>query len=79
LPKLEALGCTPTIREKDGQPFYTDENNLVIDCAFEKIDDPEELAQTLSLMPGVVEHGLFIDNADIVLIGTDDGIKKFER
>ncbi len=79
MPKMEALGCKPAIREGNGIPFRTDENNLIIDCAFEQIDDPEELALVLSLMPGVVEHGLFIDLADIVLIGTEDGIKKFER
>jgi len=79
MPKMEALGCSPAIREKDGTPVRTDEKNLIIDCAFEQIDDPEELALTLSLMPGVVEHGLFIDLADIVLIGTEDGVKKFEQ
>lgn len=79
LPKMEALGCNPEIRMKDGSPFRTDENNLIIDCAFESIDDPEELALTISSIPGVVEHGLFIDLADIVLIGTEDGVKKFIR
>ncbi|GLQ05040.1 ribose-5-phosphate isomerase RpiA [Sneathiella chinensis] len=77
LPKMEALGSTPEIRMKDGQPFLTDEGNQIIDCAFGEIDDPEELALTLSTTPGVVEHGLFIDYADLVLIGTDDGVKTF--
>ncbi|MCG8494335.1 MAG: ribose-5-phosphate isomerase RpiA [Sneathiellales bacterium] len=79
LPKMEALGCHPEIRMKDSAPFRTDENNLIIDCAFEMIEDPENLALTLSTIPGVVEHGLFIDLADIVLIGTEDGVKKFSR
>lgn len=78
-PKLEALGSTPTLRlAKDGTPFLTDEGNYIYDCAFGNIDDPEELALTLSTMPGVVEHGLFIGYADLVLIGTDDGVEVIE-
>ncbi|WP_025897233.1 ribose-5-phosphate isomerase RpiA [Sneathiella glossodoripedis] len=79
LPKLEALGCTPAVRMNSGEPFRTDENNLIVDCDFGKIDDAEELALTLSTMAGVVEHGLFLDLADIVLIGTENGVRKFER
>ncbi|WP_169566489.1 ribose-5-phosphate isomerase RpiA [Sneathiella limimaris] len=79
LPKMEALGCQPSLRMQGDKLFYTDENNLIIDCAFEQIEDPEELALTLSTIPGVVEHGLFIDYADLVLIGTDEGVKQFER
>ncbi|WP_334128553.1 ribose-5-phosphate isomerase RpiA [Sneathiella sp.] len=78
-PKLEALGSVPTLRlAKDGTPFLTDEGNYIYDCAFGKIDDPEELALTLSTMPGVVEHGLFIGYADLILIGTDDGVEVIE-
>jgi len=79
LPKMEALGSTPTVRQKNGAPFRTDEGNLIIDCAFGEIDDPENLALTLSTMAGVVEHGLFIDFADLVFIGTDNGVQKFDR
>ena len=79
MPKMEALGAEPTIRMNGDVPFRTDENNLIIDCAFGKIADPEAIALTLSLMPGVVEHGLFIDMADLVLIGTDEGVKSFEK
>ena len=75
-PKLEALGSTPVLRmARDGNPFVTDEGNYIYDCDFGKIDDPSGLALTLSTMPGVVEHGLFIGYADIVIIGTDDGVE----
>ena len=78
-PKLEALDCTPVIRmTKDGAPFETDERNYIYDCDFGKISDPEGLALTLSTMPGVVEHGLFIGFADLVLIGTDAGVEVIE-
>lgn len=78
-PRLEALGSVPTLRlAKDGTPFLTDEGNYIYDCAFGKIDDPEGLALTLSTMPGVVEHGLFIGYADLILIGTDAGVEVIE-
>lgn len=79
LPKMEALGCTPALRKSGDQLYKTDENNLIIDCDFGQIEDPEGLALTLSTMAGVVEHGLFIDFADLVFIGTNDGVQKFDR
>ena len=74
--RLSTLGGEPTLRaaeRKDG-PVVTDNGNLVIDCAFGPIDDPDALAAELSALPGVVEHGLFVDLADAVYVGTDDGV-----
>jgi ribose 5-phosphate isomerase A len=74
--KLRALGGDPTLRDaerKDG-PVVTDNGNLVFDCAFGEIPDPEALAAKLSAVPGVVEHGLFVDVADEIYIGTTDGV-----
>jgi ribose 5-phosphate isomerase A len=68
--RLEVLGCTPALRKRPGGGVYTtEEGNYLLDCAFGSIDDPPRLARTLSEMPGVVEHGLFIDMADVVIIG----------
>jgi ribose 5-phosphate isomerase A len=68
--RLEVLGCTPRLRQGAGGAVYlTEEGNYLLDCAFGAIDDPPRLARTLSEMPGVVEHGLFIDMADLVIIG----------
>ena len=74
--ELSALGGTPTLRaaeRKDG-PVVTDNGNLVIDCGFGELEDPELLAAELAFLPGVVEHGLFVGLADEVYIGTDDGV-----
>ncbi|WP_276255275.1 ribose 5-phosphate isomerase A [Halomontanus rarus] len=79
-------GGEPTLREashKDG-PVVTDNGNLLLDCAFGPITDPEALATRLSSLPGVVEHGLFVGMADVVYVGTDDGdgdgvdVRRFE-
>jgi ribose 5-phosphate isomerase A len=58
---------------KDG-PVVTDNGNLVLDSAFGGIGDPESLAASLSALPGVVEHGLFVGLADAVYVGGEDGV-----
>ena len=74
---VRELGGDPVLRRakrKDG-PVVTDNGNLVLDCDFGEIEDPERLATALSTSPGVVEHGLFVDLADEIHIGTADGIR----
>ena len=73
---VDALGGTPTLREaanKDG-PVVTDNGNLVVDCEFGTITEPAELAASLSAVPGVVEHGLFVDRTAVAYVGTDDAV-----
>ncbi|QFU82143.1 ribose-5-phosphate isomerase RpiA [Natronorubrum aibiense] len=74
--RLRDLGGEPTLRDaerKDG-PVVTDNGNLVVDCAFGPIEEPETLATRLSRLPGVVEHGLFVGLADATYVGTADGV-----
>ncbi|MGA8617976.1 MAG: ribose-5-phosphate isomerase RpiA [Candidatus Sulfotelmatobacter sp.] len=67
--KIEAVGAKVSLRrEADGKPYLTDENNYILDCRFGQIPDADGLARRLSDMPGVVEHGLFIGMASIVLV-----------
>jgi ribose 5-phosphate isomerase A len=78
---LEALGGSPELRaaeRKDG-PVVTDNGNLVIDCEFGAIADPAALATDLAAIPGVVEHGLFVDVADEIHVGTGSGVDVTER
>ncbi len=66
--RISALGAEVQLRTgADGKPFITDENNHILDCRFGEIQDPDALARQLSDMPGVVEHGLFIGMASVVL------------
>lgn len=77
---VAALGGEARLRtaaEKDG-PVVTDNANLVLDCAFGPLDDPATLATDLARIPGVVEHGLFVDVADAIHVGTDDGVEIIE-
>ncbi len=77
---LERTNGSPVLRCADGgAPFVTDEGNYVLDCAYGKIDDPRELAHRLDGIVGVVEHGLFIDMADVVVVGRDGRTEVIER
>jgi len=73
---IRELGGTPTLRaaeRKDG-PVVTDNGNLVLDADFGTVAEPGALATDLVTIPGVVEHGLFVDVADEVHVGREDGV-----
>jgi ribose 5-phosphate isomerase A len=66
-------------RSKDGHPFVTDGGHWIIDAALGRIDDPRAMAHALASVPGVMEHGLFIDLAQMAIIGGPDGVRIVER
>lgn len=69
---IQGLGGEPTLRMgvKKAGPVVTDEGNLVIDVKFANgIETPAELEKTLNNIPGVLENGLFVDTADVILVG----------
>lgn len=73
----EEAGCNGEIvlrKDASGKPFITDENHHVLDCAFGNIPDPDELENALSIIPGIVETGLFLGLVDYAFIGNDDGV-----
>ena len=73
--KIAALGASCKLRSRtDGAPFVTDEGHHILDCSFGKIADPPALARSLSNMPGVVEHGLFIGIAKLAMIGKKSSV-----
>jgi ribose 5-phosphate isomerase A len=77
---LESLGATVTVRRgPDGAPFRTDQDNLILDCAFGPIADPADLAARLGARAGIVEHGLFVALASEVIVAGPDGIRHLTR
>lgn len=68
---LTKLGGKPELRMgiKKAGPVVTDQGNLVVDVKFDSIDNPKELEKTINNIPGVLENGLFVGVADIVLVG----------
>ncbi len=72
LSQLKRMGGTGAIRQKDGKPYLTDQNNYIIDTDFGLIDNPVILAGRLKNVVGLVEHGLFIKLVSRVIMGTGD-------
>jgi len=63
-----------------GEPYVTDEGHYILDCAPRTDGEMIELATSIKAMPGVLEHGLFLTEADTVLLGTPDGgVERLER
>lgn len=78
--RIAAHGREVTLRRaKNGGAFVTDEGHHILDCKFGRITDAHTLARTLSDMPGVVEHGLFLDMAEQVIVGDENGVETLTR
>ena len=72
------IGIGPRLRMKDGAPVQTDNGNLIYDAACGRIPEPAALALALKSVTGVVDHGLFLDLADLALVGGEGGVVSLE-
>ena len=72
---LRGFGARVKLRMsvKNAKPDITDNGNHILDCAFGEILDPADLEEKVKSIVGVVESGLFIGLADLVLVGRSDG------
>ena len=78
--KLDEVGCNVEIRKIMGDElFITDNGNYILDCEFERINDPEQLEIAINNVPGVVENGLFVNLVDEVIVGGKQGIVTLNR
>lgn len=69
--ELEKLGGKPVLRD-----FTTDNGNKILDVHGLKIEDPVQWEQKLNQIVGVVTVGLFAARgADVLLLGTDEGVQ----
>lgn len=76
---LAALGGQPELRSKDGKPVMTDNGCFILDVKGLRIADPVALEAQINNIVGVVTVGLFAQRgADVALLGTEEGVKKFE-
>lgn len=66
-------------RNKDGLAFVTDGGHWILDVSFKQIPDPARVAADLVKIPGVMEHGLFIGLARVVILAGPGGARVVER
>jgi len=72
--ELARRGAVPTLRRREGRIYTTDNGNQILDCRFAGgIADPAALERALASVPGIVETGLFIGLAHVLVIGRRDG------
>jgi ribose 5-phosphate isomerase A len=72
--RVAALVGTPVLRTtEDGSPFVTEEGHFLLDAPLGPVDDLHALDHALHAIPGVVEHGLFLDVTHAVVFGRADG------
>ena len=78
--RIAAMGADVRLRTNaDGTPYLTDESNHILDCRFGEIQNADALARALSDMPGVVEHGLFIGMASVVVVARGNEVVELRR
>ncbi|MEL6679120.1 MAG: ribose-5-phosphate isomerase RpiA [Pseudomonadota bacterium] len=79
LEELDMGAANATLRMSESAPFLTDQNNYVLDLHVHAIPDEVALDEELNSVPGIVEHGLFIDIAEQVFVGHPSGeVRKVE-
>lgn len=76
--RVVALGATEVVVRGNGG-YRTDNGNVILDAVFEGgIEDVDVLDVALSRVPGIAEHGLFVDMADVALLGGPNGLQRLE-
>jgi ribose 5-phosphate isomerase A len=77
---LESLGAKVTLRQTaDNSEFCTDQGNIILDSRFGPIADLEGLAQKLASRAGLMEHGLFLNLAQDVIVAGPGGVRHLKR
>lgn len=75
----QAMGARVSLRATaGGEPFLTDQGNLILDCDFGPMEDPLAIARGLDGRAGVVEHGLFLGLASQVIVAGAGGVRTLD-
>jgi ribose 5-phosphate isomerase A len=77
--KFEKKKFKPAFRKFEGNNLITDGGHFLIDLNLEKIDDPKGFEEELKTYPGVVEVGLFVGIADMIIVGSEGKTEILER
>ena len=77
--ELETIGGKVSLRCEGENPYRTDNGNAILEVSFDSIVAPAELENRIDRVPGVVDNGLFVGMADLVLVQKDSGVDRLER
>jgi ribose 5-phosphate isomerase A len=65
--------------DAEGRPFVSDNGNHILDAKFPAIADASDLEKRIDDLPGVVDNGLFVGMADLVLIQSESRFRRISR
>jgi ribose 5-phosphate isomerase A len=78
--RLEGLQGDVSLRtNEDGRPFVSDNGNHILDAKFAAIPDASALERRIDELPGVVDNGLFVGMADLVLVQSESKFRRLTR
>lgn len=73
--ELARLHCPSVLRMRGDVPYVTDEGNYILDCQIPEWLDIDALGKQINEIPGVVENGLFVGYADLIVVATPEGVR----
>ncbi len=77
---LKSLGSDPVQRQSDtGGPYVTDNGNYYFHCQFGPIHNPAALDRHLRARAGILETGLFIGIAKVVVVASESSVRELVR
>ncbi|MEP3232827.1 MAG: ribose-5-phosphate isomerase RpiA [Hyphomicrobiales bacterium] len=77
--QAEGLSGELVLRERDGKRVVTDSGNFIFDAKMGLIENPTSLVERLTSVPGLVEHGFFLNIAQAAVVSSPDGVKVLRR
>ena len=77
---LLGLGAQVQVRTvENGKRFITQQGNIIFDLFFSAPYDPLQLAGFLKAVPGIVEHGLFLKEIDMLVAASGVEVNTNQR
>ena len=68
-------GSKVLLRERQGRVVTTESGHYILDVHIGSIDQPAQLENDLSRVPGIVETGLFVGRTSLLIVGAPDGVR----
>lgn len=75
---LNTLGAYSSLRMVKGKPYVTDNNAWILDARFPAIPDPVRFEREITMLPGVLDCGIFTGLADVAFLGTSNGVRRID-
>ncbi|MFP3728192.1 ribose-5-phosphate isomerase RpiA [Priestia filamentosa] len=73
--RLKELEIKSRLRTKDGKVFKTDSGNFILDAQLNRNQDIHTLEQVLDGLTGVLEHGIFTNVVDTIIMANEEEIE----